>query len=89
MFQLAPPKEVAVIGPLDRQDTIEMLRVLQEPYRPVQVVALATETETKDHPELVESRPAQDGQTTVYVCQGFTCKQPVTSTEALERVLAE
>lgn len=86
---LAQPKEIALIGPLHRADTRAMLRILQEPYRPNQVVAVAQETETADHPELVANRPAQNGQTTAYVCQNFTCRRPVTSPEALAQLLDE
>jgi hypothetical protein len=57
------------------------------PYRPNQVVALADENETAGHPELVEGRPRQDGKATAYVCQNFTCQQPVTTVEAFEALL--
>uniref|UniRef100_A0A7C4CCL6 L-seryl-tRNA(Sec) selenium transferase n=1 Tax=candidate division WOR-3 bacterium TaxID=2052148 RepID=A0A7C4CCL6_UNCW3 len=68
-------------------ETAALLRVVQQPYRPNQVVAVASEGETARHPELVHHRPAQNGQATVYVCQNFTCRQPVTTVEALEELL--
>ena len=77
-FVLAPPKEIAVIGRPDGDDTQEMLRALFQPYRPNQVVAMTDEQHTAGHPELVESRPAQNGQATAYVCRRFVCQQPVT-----------
>ncbi len=86
-FTLAPPKEIALIGQLDHEQTTPMLHTLQHPYRPNQVVAVASENDTTGHPELVTARPGQDGQTTAYVCQNFTCKQPVTTVEALEKLL--
>jgi uncharacterized protein YyaL (SSP411 family) len=66
-----------------------MLKLLQIPYRPNQVVAVASEDENAGHPELVQNRPAQNGETTAYVCQNFTCKQPVTSVEALAALLSD
>jgi uncharacterized protein YyaL (SSP411 family) len=87
-FALAPPKEIAVIGHLDRDDTAELLHILQEPYRPNQVVAVATENQTTGHPSLLEARPAQDARATVYVCENFTCQQPVTTVQELEALLA-
>jgi uncharacterized protein YyaL (SSP411 family) len=87
-FALAPPKEIAVIGQLDRDDTIELLRTLQEPYHPSQVVAAAGEDETAGHPALLEARPVQNGRATVYVCKNFICQQPVTTVQELEELLA-
>lgn len=86
-FAIAPPKEVAIIGQKDREDTKALLQTVLPPYRPNQVVALATENETSGQPELVEGRPMQKGQATVYVCQNFTCQQPVTTVEELEVLL--
>ena len=64
-----------------------MLELLQAPYRPNQVIAVTQENETTNHPELVQNRPAQNGQPTAYLCQNFTCKQPVSSLDALEALL--
>ena len=83
----ACPLEIAIIGQLEQETTNNMLETLQAPYRPNQVIAVASENETAGHPELVENRPSQNGQTTAYVCQNFTCKNPVTSVEALETLL--
>jgi uncharacterized protein len=32
-------------------------------------------------------RPLKNGQPTVYVCEGFVCKNPVTSVPDLEKLL--
>ncbi len=85
----AHPKEIAVIGQLGLAETTDMLRILQHPYRPNQVVAVANEANTTGHPDLVKARPAQDGKTTAYVCQNFSCQQPITTAEELETLLAE
>jgi uncharacterized protein YyaL (SSP411 family) len=86
-FVLASPQEIAIIGHQDNQTTADMLDTLQTPYRPNQVVAVTSADQTEGHPELVEARPALDGQTTAYVCQNFACKQPVTTVEALKALL--
>lgn len=88
-FALAPPKEVALIGPLESQETQALLQPLQRPYRPNQVVAVAETGHTTGHPALVEDRPMQNGSTTAYVCQRFTCQRPVTTVAELEQLLAE
>jgi hypothetical protein len=87
-FISAPPQEIAVIGPPDAPDTQALLALVQRPYRPNQVVAVAPEADLTGQPELLADRPALNGQATAYVCQNFTCQQPVTTVEALERMLA-
>lgn len=86
-FAIALPKEVAIIGQKGREDTKALLQTVLKPYRPNQVVAVANENETTGQPELIEGRSMQDGQATVYVCQNFTCQQPVTTVEELEALL--
>lgn len=86
-FALAKPREIAIIGEVDGEDTAALLRTLQKPYHPNQVVALANAGETAGHPALVEERPALDGRATAYVCQNFTCRQPVTSPTELAELL--
>jgi uncharacterized protein YyaL (SSP411 family) len=86
-FVLGAPKEIAIIGPLDTQPTKQMLGLLQRDYYPNQFIAVAEETKTAGHPPLVENRPTLDGQTTVYVCQNFTCRQPVTTVEELSTLV--
>ena len=86
-FAIAPPKEVAIVGQINSEDTTALWRTALLPYRPNQVVALAREDQTTGHPELVETRSLQDGKATAYVCQNFTCKQPVTTVEELETLL--
>jgi len=85
----AHPKEIAVIGQLGLAETTDMLRILQRPYRPNQVVAVANEANTTGHPDLVKARPTQDGKTTAYVCQNFSCQRPVTTVGELETLLTE
>ena len=86
-FALAKPKEIAIIGQLGNEDTQNMLQSLLRPYRPNQIVAVADENDITRHPELVEARPSREGKATAYVCQNFTCKQPVTTVTELEALL--
>lgn len=86
-FIIAPPNEVAIIGPSGREDTTALIQTALLPYRPNQVVAVTDEGQTAGHPELMEARPRQAGQATAYVCQHFSCQQPVTTVEALAALL--
>ena len=86
---LTPLQEIAIIGPLTHETTQQMLNLVQTPYRPKQVVAVAEADKLAGQPELVIGRPAKNGQPTAYVCQNFACQQPVTTIQALEKLLLQ
>jgi uncharacterized protein YyaL (SSP411 family) len=79
-FHLAPTKEVALIG----DDLAPLARVVRSEHRPHLV--LAGGPEGSDLPQLLRDRPA-NGSPTAYVCQSFTCKQPVTDAQSLAALL--
>jgi uncharacterized protein len=81
-FDLAPTREIVVAG--DHPEPI--LRPVWARFDPHRVLLHAT-------PELAVYQPAiaamnsAGGQTTVYVCENFTCHEPVTTEEDLARLL--
>ena len=83
-YALASVKEVALIGRPEKADIQEMLAVLQKPYRPNLVTALAVDETANSAIPLLNRRPQVDGQSTAYVCQNFACQLPVTTAEMLE-----
>jgi uncharacterized protein YyaL (SSP411 family) len=85
-FAVSAPREVALIGDPAAADTRALLQVVYGPFRPHQVVALARPGEASPVP-LLADRPALDGRATVYVCQNFACRMPVTEPAALEAQL--
>jgi uncharacterized protein YyaL (SSP411 family) len=80
-FHLAPTKEVALVG----DDLTGLARVVRSRHRPHLV--LAGGPEASEHPELLRGRPTINGSSAAYVCESFTCKQPVTEAPALEALL--
>ena len=79
-FHLGRPKEIAVIGPADSEQTRLLIDEIWRPYVANKVVA-------KVGPEdpaatslipLLRDRTQVDGKSTVYVCENFTCSQPTT-----------
>lgn len=81
---VAGPREVAISGDLDADDTRTLLKVVQGAYRPYLVVAAGADG---DVVPLLADRPRRDGKATAYVCRRFVCRQPVTSPEALREQL--
>jgi uncharacterized protein YyaL (SSP411 family) len=76
-FHLSPTKEVALIG----DDPAELATTVRTKFRPHLV--LAGGPEGSDTPPLLADRPMIEDRPTAYVCESFTCKQPVTEAGAL------
>jgi len=88
-FAVGPVHQVAIVGPRQAPQAQQMLAYLWSNYRPRMVVAAADDGTgaQAEAPELLHNRGMVDGKTTVYVCQGFTCKLPVNSLEGLQQQL--
>ena len=82
-FLLSTPKEVAIVG-RDAADIEPLLSEAWRRYLPNKVVAPAfvKETEAFQLP-LLQQRPMLEARATAYVCQHYTCKQPVTDANSL------
>jgi len=61
--------------------------VIQSEFRPNIIVAASTYPPSNDAPPLLKDRPVKDGKPTVYVCEGFVCKNPLNSLEDLRVLL--
>jgi hypothetical protein len=80
-FQLAPTKEVALIG----DDVAELAAVVRSGYRPHLV--LAGGPQGSEVPPLLSGRPKVDGKSAAYVCENFACQAPITTAEHLADLL--
>ncbi len=81
-FHRAPVREVALVG----EDLDALAAAVRSSFRPHLV--LAGGPEGSEEPPLLKGRTAVDGGAAAYVCQRFTCQQPVTSPQALRDQLA-
>ena len=77
---LSAPKEIAIVGPPDS----EVARAALEPFDPNAAIAFGP---AGDVP-LLEGKAALDGRPTVYVCERFACRRPVTDASELRKQLA-
>lgn len=85
---LGKTKQVAVVYEAGGQGIAEkMIRVVQSRFRPNVIVAASAYPPPEDAPALLRDRPLKDGKPTVYVCEGFVCKNPVTAISELEELL--
>ncbi len=86
-FALADIKQVAVVHEPGDEHTNEIMKLLRSGYRPHQVLAASPLPLPSNAPALLHDRPLRDGKTTVYVCEGFVCQNPVTTVPELEKLL--
>ena len=79
-FAVGPVKEVAIVGDPANDDTIALVGVVRERYRPNVVLAVAApgDADAAEAIPLLRDRPQVDGKATAYVCERFACKLPVT-----------
>jgi uncharacterized protein YyaL (SSP411 family) len=82
-FQLATVQEVALVG----ADLGPLERVVRSAFRPHLVLAGGDGSDAGGVP-LLEGRTPLDGRAAGYVCERFSCKQPVDDTEVLGSLLA-
>ncbi|GAB4505816.1 MAG: thioredoxin domain-containing protein [Anaerolineales bacterium] len=84
---LGKTKQVAVLGEAGQDDFEALMRFLRAEYRPGTVVAASAFPPSPSAPALLKDRPLVDGRATVYVCENFVCRHPVTQVEQLAKIL--
>ncbi len=82
-FHLATVQEVALVG----EDTTELERVVRGAFRPHIVVAGGDGSNAAGI-ALLDGRTPLNGRAAAYVCERFTCQQPVTEPRELEALLS-
>lgn len=97
-FALGNGKQVAVVyartddqregrSEADTDQMSALLRVVQSKFDPNRIVAASAYPPSDEAPALLKDRPLKNGQATVYVCEGFVCKNPVTTISELQELL--
>jgi hypothetical protein len=85
-FRLARTREVALVAPTGGDGLGPLAEVVRARLRPHLVVAGGPEG--SERPELMQQRTAVEGRAAAYVCEGFSCRRPVTEPAELEASLA-
>jgi uncharacterized protein YyaL (SSP411 family) len=89
-FYLQRPKEIALVGRRDAEDTKQLLATVHGRFLPNKVVCLLDPedgTGVTDVVPLLGGKVQKDGRATAYVCQSFVCSAPVTGVRDLEALL--
>ena len=88
-FTLSSPMEIAVVG--DRKDraTASLLRAVRKTFAPAKVVAWSQKGEEGNAARIpfLEGKIPIGGKPTVYICQNYTCKKPLSDPKEIVEVL--
>jgi uncharacterized protein YyaL (SSP411 family) len=76
-------KQVALLGDAQGENFQRMLQAVRAEYRPGLITAASSHPASENAPALLHNRPMLKGKPTVYVCEGFVCKQPTTEIKIL------
>jgi uncharacterized protein YyaL (SSP411 family) len=89
-FSFGPTREIVIAGDYEDSTTKEMLKLLTGTFLPDAVILLNGNEQqvklTKLSP-FVAAQVAIDGKATAYVCENFTCKEPVHTADELKEML--
>ncbi len=84
-YLLAAPKEIAIVGPPERQDSQALLAVINKKYLPHTAVVAAAPGQ--NHLPVLQDRGEVNGVAAAYVCQNLACLLPVTTSEELLKLI--
>ena len=91
-FLLGSVREFAVIAGPDAGEFRAVLEAIARPFLPHKVVAPATPEQAAvlaGKVPLLADRPPREGRTTTYVCEHFTCREPVVGVAGVEAAIAD
>ncbi len=89
-FDLAAPREFAVIAGPDPAEAVAVLEAIAARFLPNKVVApLLAGSPRADLVPLLANRPAREGRATTYICERFACREPVVGVAGVEAALGE
>ncbi len=90
---LAKPRQIVIAGKREAADTQALLREVRATFSPNQIVFLADGAEGQkwlgEKLEFFRSVSPVDGKAAAYVCENFTCREPVTDPAKLRELLAQ
>jgi len=90
-FYLSKPKEIVLVGLRTDAAMNDLLSKIHGCYLPNKILVVVTEKTVGGSigvPAAAQGKTAIDGKPTAYVCHDYTCSQPVTEWESLEKLLS-
>ncbi len=89
-FYLSSPKEIAVLGTHNEENTQAMMRVLNSTWLPNKVLAACEPIDsTLSGLPILEGKHMINNSPTIFICERYTCRSPSTNPKELKSQLAE
>ncbi len=92
-FMLGPPQEIVIAGNIGEKITQEMIAAVHRVFLPNKILLLHPGGEGGDRlsalSPLVGDKKPIDDQPTVFLCEGYACKAPLTDPGALKTALQQ
>ena len=88
-FTLGATKEIVVVGENSSSETQKILNLIREKFIPGKILLFKDidNPEISEIAEFTKELNMIDGKTTLYVCENYNCKMPVTDLESLAELL--
>jgi hypothetical protein len=90
-FYLGPSQEIVLVGKPDWETTRAITAAIQQKFLPNKVLLFRAEDDTgkklADLCPFVEGMKSTDRKATAYLCEGFSCKTPLTDLAAIQGAL--
>jgi uncharacterized protein YyaL (SSP411 family) len=82
-FAFGPSSEIALVGSLDDEALLKMLRAIRSRFLPNKVVVVVSGIEIGKMASFTESLIQLEGRVTAYICSGHRCLTPTTDPEKI------
>lgn len=82
-------RQIVIIGNPTGIDSKSFLQEISKNYRPNTITAASSHPIQKGSPQLLSDRPMIAEKTTIYICEGFVCKKPLTTLNEFKKQLLE
>jgi uncharacterized protein len=88
-FYLGQPNEIALIGNAGAPDAQPLIAAIFRTYLPNRIIMQQADASASLGGPLLEGKTMLEGRPTVYVCQNYTCRAPVSDVAELVRQLTD
>ncbi|MEW6180038.1 MAG: thioredoxin domain-containing protein [Chloroflexota bacterium] len=89
-FAAGPIQQIALIyPPHSPTDYRKWLNPTTTPYHPRRILAHTPTPASSDLPAILKTKSLLENRVTAYICQNFSCKQPLTDLDAYARTISE
>ncbi len=89
-FYIGPSQEIVIAQGTDQKQAEQMLKGIRETFLPNSITVYWDPENANSvikHVPCLKNHKAIGGNTTVYICENYTCRKPVTDMEVLRKIL--